>query len=218
MLTELAAVMQLPGGSVRLKSWSPVQAQNGGRKRRKSESSFLSLQTGDSSRQALRWRGEINTFSLILAAAELSPKHKYRGESMSSWLCCHTTHVLRNLLWASPGMEPTPRHDCSNSSWTRIPLSRGNLHILQIIPHTGQKLQQSQWQLQLKAQLHLRKTLLLQKTIFKQLHEVYRNNALYSKGKRSTKLYMKNDTEIETSAQNSLENQLRSCIVKTECN
>lgn len=36
VLTELAAVMQLPGGSVRLKSWSPVQAQNGGRKRRKS--------------------------------------------------------------------------------------------------------------------------------------------------------------------------------------
>lgn len=99
----------------------------------------------------------------------------------------------------------------------RIPLSRGNLQVLQIIPCTGQNLQQSQGQVQLKAQLHLRK-MPLQKTIFKQLHKVYRNNALCSKRKRSTKLYVKNDTEIETSEQNSLENQRRSCIVRPECN
>lgn len=88
--------------------------------------SFFCLQAGDKSRQAL-WRcGEINTILLILVAAELSPS---TSTGVRVWVhdCPATLRVCSSeiVLFDSPRMKSAPLHDCSDSSWPRIPSQRG---------------------------------------------------------------------------------------------
>lgn len=133
-------------------------------------------------------------------------QHKYRGQSMSTWLSCYATSVLlRNCaIWYT-------KDEVCSITWlqqqqlTQDPLSAGEVRCCKLPTAQARNYNKASGGCSWRHSFTEGKYSLPQ-TIFKQLHRAYWNNTCYSQTKRSTKLHVKNDMEVETSKQNNLEN------------